>query len=106
MRAAVFVSPGKPLAVRCLPDPPPGPGEVVLRVERCGICSTDLHVTGTPEPLFPAGMVLGHEVGREVIAVGQGVDSLKLGGSVIPMTSRGCGQCVECLAGHQYFCAQ
>lgn len=106
MKAAVFVAPGSPLQVQQVPDPEPGTGEVVLRVERCGICATDLHVTGTPEPLFPPGMVLGHEVGGEVIAVGRGVDWLKKGDAVIPMTSRGCATCAECLAGRQYFCAQ
>jgi (R,R)-butanediol dehydrogenase/meso-butanediol dehydrogenase/diacetyl reductase len=106
MRAAVFVAPRKPLEVRRLPDPKPESGEVVLRVERCGICSTDLHVTGAAEPLFPAGMILGHEVGGEVVAVGRGVEGLRPGDLVIPMTSRGCAQCADCLAGNQYFCTQ
>jgi (R,R)-butanediol dehydrogenase/meso-butanediol dehydrogenase/diacetyl reductase len=106
MKAAVFVGTGRPLEVQQLPDPEPGLGEVTLRVERCGICATDLHVTGAPEPLFPPGMILGHEVGGEVIAVGHGVDWLKPGDAVIPMTSRGCDKCAHCLAGRQYFCAQ
>lgn len=106
MKAAVFVGPGRPLALQELPDPVPGADEVVLRVERCGICATDVHVTGSPDPLFPPGMVLGHEIGGEVIAVGCNVEAWCVGDHVIPMTSRGCAKCVECLAGRQHFCAQ
>lgn len=106
MRAAVFAGPGLALQLRELPDPQPAADEVVLRVERCGICSTDVHVTGSPEPLFPPGMILGHEVGGEVIAVGRHVDQWRVGDRVIPMTSRGCAKCADCLAGCQHFCAQ
>ena len=45
MRAAVFRSPGEPLRVEQLADPTPGAREVVIRVGRCGICATDLHLT-------------------------------------------------------------
>ena len=64
MRAAVFIKPGQPLEVRDLPDPTPGPDEVVLRIERCGICGTDLHYTEQHDLTFPTGFVAGHEMVR------------------------------------------
>jgi (R,R)-butanediol dehydrogenase/meso-butanediol dehydrogenase/diacetyl reductase len=106
MKAVVFAGPGNPLQLRQLPDPEPGPGEVVLRVERCGICASELHLTGVANSMFPSGMILGHEVGGEVIALGRGVDQFKIGDAVVPMNCRGCTRCAECLSGRQYFCAQ
>jgi (R,R)-butanediol dehydrogenase/meso-butanediol dehydrogenase/diacetyl reductase len=105
MRAAVFIKPGEPLQLQELPDPEPGAGEVVLKICRCGVCATDLSLT---EGAFaqPAGFVPGHERGCEVVAVGRGVERLKVGDHVTPHSGRGCGRCAECLAGTPYFCAQ
>lgn len=105
MLAAVFVGPGKPLELGEFPDPVPGDGEVLLKIERCGICATDLHLT---EPSFamPAGFVAGHERGTIVTAVGRGVERLKVGDHVVPHSSKGCGRCDKCLAGTPFLCAQ
>src|SRR5437879_12578889 len=66
MRAALLRSVG-PLSVEDLPEPKPGPGEVLLRVEACGVCRTDLHiVAGELKPLRDA-VIPGHQiVGRDV----------------------------------------
>lgn len=104
MRAAVFDKPGQPLDIREVPDPEPGEGEVVLRVERCGICGTDLHMTEAHGATAPSGFIPGHESSAEVIAVGKGVERLKVGDHVVPHPMRGCGQCAACKSGSPYFC--
>jgi (R,R)-butanediol dehydrogenase/meso-butanediol dehydrogenase/diacetyl reductase len=106
MLAAVFVGPRKPLQLQELPDPEPGPEDVVLKIHRCGICATDLHMTEDHAFAAPPGFVLGHERGAEVVAVGREVGRLKVGDHVVPHNSRGCGHCAECLAGTPFFCAR
>ena len=105
MLAAVFVEPGKPLELRELQDPEPGRGEVILKIERCGICATDLHLT---EPGFamPTGFIAGHERGAIVAAVGAGVERLKVGDHVVPHSAKGCGRCDKCTAGTPFLCSQ
>ena len=85
MRAAVFQGRGRGHRIETLPDPTPGPGEVVVRVRRSGICATDITITSesssdTPvdrlyKALSTPGTVLGHEIGGEVVAVGSAVGS-------------------------------
>ena len=62
MRALLLEAPGVPLREARLPEPSPGPGQVRLRVEACGICRTDLHVRDgdLAEPKLP--LVLGHQI--------------------------------------------
>jgi (R,R)-butanediol dehydrogenase/meso-butanediol dehydrogenase/diacetyl reductase len=105
MRAAVFIKPGQPLEIRDLPDPTPGPDEVVLRIERCGICGTDLHYTEDHADTFPTGFIAGHESGAEVVAIGKDVDFLKVGDHVVPHPIQGCGKCADCTTGSPYFCS-
>jgi len=104
MRAAVFIEPGKPLQIQKVPEPVPGEGEVVLRVERCGVCGTDLHMTEDHGSMVPKGFILGHERSAEVIALGRGVSRLKVGDHVVPHPTRGCGVCAPCKSGSPYFC--
>lgn len=104
MRAAVFLAPGRPLDVQHVPDPEPGEGQVLLRVHRCGICGSDLHMSEDNGMLAPPGFILGHERSAEVIAVGKGVERLKTGDHVVPHPLRGCGKCVSCRLGEPYFC--
>src|SRR5690554_2565245 len=61
MRAAVFQGGGKPLAIEQVADPTPGPGQVVIRVGRCGICGSDLHMAQNHSFSFQPGDVPGHE---------------------------------------------
>lgn len=94
----------QPLAVETLPDPTPGEGEVVVRVGRCGICGSDLHMTEDPAYGKAAGDVLGHEFAGEVVALGRGAEGLAIGDlvSVIPLQS--CGACAACRAGEVAWC--
>ena len=73
MRAACFDASGKPLEIRDVPDPTPGPGEVLLAVRGCGICGSDLHVTELGGAV-PNGAVMGHEFAGEIVAVGDPKD--------------------------------
>jgi threonine dehydrogenase-like Zn-dependent dehydrogenase len=104
MRAAVFKGPGKPLVIESLDDPVPGEGELVLRVGRCGICGTDLHMTDGHAAGFPADSVLGHEFAGEVVAIGAGVERYKLGDTVAGLAVAGCGRCASCVAGDPMWC--
>jgi threonine dehydrogenase-like Zn-dependent dehydrogenase len=106
MKAAVFKGPGKPLAIETLRDPVPGDGELVLRVGRCGICGTDLHMTDGHAATFPADSVLGHEFAGEVVAVGPNAGNYRLGDVVAGLAITGCGECAQCVAGDPMWCEQ
>lgn len=106
MKAAVFKQAGQPLVIEDLPDPTPGPGEIVVQVGRCGICGTDLHMTSGHGYTYPAGTTPGHEFAGEVVAVGAGVDRLKIGDRVASLPMTGCGHCVACQQGTPFFCSQ
>ena len=106
MKAAIFKEIGKPVMIENVPDPTPGPGEVVVKVGRCGICGTDVHMTDHHVFAPPSGTPLGHEFSGEVVALGAGVDQLKIGDNIASMPMAGCGKCAACHAGHPYACAQ
>lgn len=99
MKAAVFHAAGTPLRIDTLPDPEPGVDEVVIRVQRCAVCGTDLHATSGHGFTYPAGPQIGHEYAGEVIAVGKGVERLKLGDHIAAMLVVGCGTCELCRTG-------
>ncbi|GAA4768621.1 alcohol dehydrogenase catalytic domain-containing protein [Novosphingobium ginsenosidimutans] len=105
MRAAVFKEAGKPWAIEERPDPTPGEGEAVIRVGRCGICGTDLNMTSGRGYDFPCDTVLGHEFSGEVVAVGKGVETLRVGDRVTALPAAGCGHCDLCHAGQVVMCS-
>lgn len=104
MRAVVMQGLHQPLALETIPDPTPGEGEVVVKVGRCGICGSDLHMTEDPAYGVSKGDVLGHEFAGEVVALGKGAEGLKIGDlvSVIPLKS--CGECASCKSGEVAWC--
>jgi (R,R)-butanediol dehydrogenase/meso-butanediol dehydrogenase/diacetyl reductase len=106
MKAVTFQELHQPLAFESLPDPTPGEGQVVVRVGRCGICGSDLHMTEDAAYGCRHGDVLGHEFAGEVVALGRGTEGLKTGElvSVIPLKS--CGQCEHCRKGEVQWCVQ
>ena len=101
MRAVAYRGDGT-LGVVDKPDPEPGPGDVVVAVERCGICGSDLHLMASG--LLQPGAVLGHEFAGRIAAVGDGVAGLSGGDrvAVVPMVA--CGTCAACRAGHDQLC--
>jgi (R,R)-butanediol dehydrogenase/meso-butanediol dehydrogenase/diacetyl reductase len=104
MRAAVFKSVGKPLTIERVPDPSPAIGEVLIRISRCGICGSDLHITDNPEFAPTSGAILGHEYAGELVAIGPGVDCMRTGERVAVLPARGCYSCARCLAGDPVWC--
>ncbi|ATI80661.1 alcohol dehydrogenase catalytic domain-containing protein [Sphingobium yanoikuyae] len=106
MKAAVFKQAGVPLIVEIVDDPTPREGEAIIKVQRCGVCGTDLHMTSGHGSDFPNDTVIGHEYCGEVVALGKGVENLKIGQFVTAMPVGGCGQCQACLAGYPMACFQ
>lgn len=105
MRAMLLEAPGKPLRLAALPVPRPGPGEVLVKVEACGVCRTDLHLVDgeLPDPKLP--VVPGHEIVGRVAALGEGVAGFRPGARVgIPWLGWTCGACSYCLAGRENLC--
>src|SRR5512139_593829 len=103
MQAAVYKGGGKPIQIETLPDPQPGPNQVLLKVHRCGICGTDLHMTaGHPTFDFPANLVPGHEYAGEIVEVGANVTHLQKGDLITALPSTGCGRadCEACSRGN------
>ncbi len=104
MRAAVFERAGQALAIETVDDPKPGAGEVVIKIHRCGICGTDLHLTSGHAFDFQPGTVLGHEYAGEIVEVGSGVEGFKAGDRITALPSKGCGHCAACTAGNPVLC--
>ena len=106
MKAVTFQELHKPLAFETLPDPTPGEGQIVVKVGRCGICGSDLHMTEDAAYGCKHGDVLGHEFAGEVVALGRNSEGLQTGDlvSVIPLKS--CGHCEHCRKGEVQWCAQ
>ncbi|MDQ6781502.1 MAG: zinc-dependent alcohol dehydrogenase family protein [Candidatus Eremiobacteraeota bacterium] len=102
MDALVVSKPGE-VGVRTLPDPAPGPGEVLIEVAACGVCGTDRHIAaGTYPAVYPA--VLGHEFAGTIGAVGDGVFLLKAGDQVAIDPNIPCHQCAPCRRGDIHLC--
>ncbi len=93
-----------PLRLVDLPDPTPGPGEVLLRVLACGVCHTELdEIEGRTPPALP--MILGHQVVGQVIGLGAGAGRFPLGQRVgVAWIFSACGHCPACLAGDENLC--
>lgn len=105
MLGMVLHKPGRPLVLEKLPDPAPGPGEVRVRVEACGVCRTDLHVVDgeLPDPRLP--IIPGHEIVGRIDALGPGVTGLELGMRVgVPWLGSTCGVCTYCASGRENLC--
>ncbi len=87
-----------------LPLPRPGPGEVLLRVEACGICGSDVHgYDGTSGRRIPP-IVMGHEAAGTVVAVGPGVTKVHTGDRIAPDSTIYCGECEYCRRGDVNLC--
>jgi S-(hydroxymethyl)glutathione dehydrogenase/alcohol dehydrogenase len=97
MRAAVLERFGKPLEVQELDLAEPRAGEVLVRLEACGICHTDLFTASGADPSGYAPTVLGHEGAGVVEAVGAGVRDVAVGDHVVTLFSPQCRECVHCL---------
>ncbi len=105
MKRAIFNRPGERLAIEDRPVPDPGPGEVLIKVERCGICGSDLKMTDPAGPVhFAEGSAPGHEYAGTIAAIGKGVEGWKTGDRVTAFPVGGCGHCAACDALDPYGC--
>jgi alcohol dehydrogenase, propanol-preferring len=90
-----------------VPEPEPGPGEVVIKVGGAGLCHSDLHLLHDFEPgmlPWPVPFTLGHENAGWVHAVGEGVSGLATGTPVAVFGGWGCGRCRRCASGFETYC--
>lgn len=105
MKAAVLDEvPGRTLRLADLPEPEPADDWVIVDVDACGICGTDLHIMAGTSYLPTLPFVLGHEPSGTVISVGKGVDRRLVGQRVVPSLFLGCGVCPYCEAGDERLC--
>ena len=105
MRAMVLDSPGEPLHAAEVPDPEPGPEEVLLRVSACAVCRTDLHVVDgeLPDPKLP--LIPGHQIVGTVERVGGRVENFAVGDRVgVPWLGYTDASCRYCLTGRENLC--
>ncbi|HET9597919.1 MAG TPA: alcohol dehydrogenase catalytic domain-containing protein [Anaeromyxobacteraceae bacterium] len=84
--------------------PPVGPGEVLVRVEACAICGTDVKSFHKGNPRIKPPMTMGHEFVGAVEAVGEGAPAPRPGARVVMATTIGCGECGSCRAGRSNLC--
>lgn len=106
MKAAIYPGDGRPVAIEDLPDPAPGPGEVLIRVHRCGVCGTDLSMTRGQAWDYGKGVQFGHEFAGEVIGLGKGVEALRIGQNLAVNPSGACGHCPGCDGGNHVMCRE
>jgi propanol-preferring alcohol dehydrogenase len=106
MHAAVVEQFGKPLVFRDFDIPTPGPGQIVVKTEACGVCHTDLHAAHGDWPVKPTPpFIPGHEGIGRVSAVGAGVTIVKEGDRVgVPWLYSACGHCEYCLTAWETVC--
>jgi S-(hydroxymethyl)glutathione dehydrogenase / alcohol dehydrogenase len=104
MRAAVLEEFGKPLNVTRIDLAEPQPGEVLVRLEACGVCHTDLYTASGADPSGYAPAVLGHEGAGVVEVVGEGVADVAPGDHVVTLFSPQCRECVHCLSPRTNLC--
>lgn len=104
MKQAVMIAPGA-IELRDVPAPtPPGPGEVLLRIHRIGVCGSDVHVFHGKHPYTRYPVVQGHEYSASVEATGPGVKGLAHGVKVTSMPQIVCGECAPCKRGDYHIC--
>ena len=104
MRALVLVEPGQ-IELQQRPDPQPGPGEVLLKVEATTLCGTDLRIiSGAKTAGVRPGVIMGHEIAGRIAAVGDGVSGYSVGQQATPSIVLSCNHCRVCLLGLEHLC--
>lgn len=107
MKAAVVPKIGGKWEVKEVPTPHPATNQVLIKMHASGLCYTDVHITEGHLPIGGFPRIIGHEPAGEIIEVGEGVTSRKIGDRVgVPLFQASCGRCEWCLRGKPMFCAQ
>jgi D-arabinitol dehydrogenase (NADP+) len=102
MKAIVYDAP-REFRYKDVPDPEIGPDDVLVRVQACGLCGTDLHIhEGEFAPRFP--LIPGHEFTGEIIGLGSNVKGLSEGQRMVGNSNLACGKCFYCLRGDPLLC--
>lgn len=104
IRAAVLEQFGQPLNVTEVNLAGPRAGEVLVRLQACGVCHTDMYTASGADPSGYAPAVLGHEGAGVVERLGEGVSSLATGDSVVTLFSPQCRKCVHCASPRTNLC--
>jgi propanol-preferring alcohol dehydrogenase len=105
MRAQLLTEARRPLAAADLPEPRPGPGQLLIAVKACAVCRTDLHILDgeLAHPKLP--LVPGHEIVGTVIEQGPGADRFAIGDRIgVPWLGWTCGLCDYCRSGRENLC--
>ncbi|MBK7664960.1 MAG: zinc-dependent alcohol dehydrogenase family protein [Sterolibacteriaceae bacterium] len=105
MKAMLLDRSGEPLVAATLPVPQPQGGQVLVRVEACGVCRTDLHLIDgeLPDPQLP--VVPGHEIVGRIVQLGAAVGELRIGQRIgIPWLGHTCGECDFCRHAQENLC--
>lgn len=105
MRAAVLVEPKK-FEIRTVPIPEIEADDVLIRVERCGICGTDLHMFNGHYAADQLPIIPGHEFSGRIAAVGSNIAHLEIGAKVVADINIGCGNCFYCRRNEILNCAE
>lgn len=103
MKQAIMTAPGE-IEIREIQEPVAGEGEVLLRIQRIGVCGSDMHVYHGKHPYTGYPVVQGHEYSASIEKVGKGVTGLKPGLKVTSMPQIVCGRCEACLRGDYHIC--
>jgi propanol-preferring alcohol dehydrogenase len=105
MRAMVLHAGGEPLRMEERPDPEPAAGELLVQVDACAVCRTDLHIVDGELAPQRRPIVPGHEIVGRVLRAGAGVEGWRIGQRVgIPWLGQTCGACAYCLAQRENLC--
>ncbi len=106
MQAARLYKPGEPLKIESIPIPVPASNEILVQVEACGLCGTDIHLAVDGDiPVQKSPITLGHEAAGIVAELGPEVSEYAVGDRVALFPSATCGRCRYCMAGRESLCA-
>jgi propanol-preferring alcohol dehydrogenase len=101
----VMESVRQPLVEREVETPRPGPHDLLVKVQACGVCRTDLHIVDGELPHPKTNVIPGHEIVAEVVAVGVAVSRFRVGDRIgVPWLGETCGQCTYCRGGRENLC--
>ena len=107
MHAMLLRRPHAPLDAAEIPEPRPGPHEVLIRVCACGVCRTDLHVVDGELPEVKRPLVPGHEIVGRIVSAGLETDRFRVGDRVgVPWLGWTCGTCAYCRSERENLCEQ
>jgi L-iditol 2-dehydrogenase len=103
MKQAVMITPGK-IEFKEIDPPQPRKGEVLLKIQRIGVCGSDLHVWHGKHPYTKYPVIQGHEYSATVAEIGKGVKNISIGDKVTAIPQIVCGKCGPCKRGDYHIC--